>query len=586
MGNERLPGQTTDGKWHQQTDDCILALRYARSLEQCTGFVGTLGGSGSGHHALYLAVTGVVGDDRSDAAICMSPVTDFSDREGDTTTEFVQIVTQYNRGETDSGILLARSPAGLMDNTCSPILHYNGDAESMPLSQLTRVQNTASGLGIVSPQYTSVENTGTLGTRHSFGMWNPPDIPGIRDDAKAWLLDRIAEWTPGGGGGEPPPPPTPTRELITVSITGLDPGTPMEFTAAAKSKESGAVGPSTPFDFISDRDDNAQQTKDPAKGVWVIAPQSGGIPPDLTLKPWWAFDYVDGVRLYTRWSIVEPTFRTFDWTVLDSFLLLCASNSKLGAFSIPSGILTQSWVYGRQVESFTFSNGSKMPLPWDENYQRLYQEMIKSAAKRFDGHPALAYVVACGFGQAESCFLVDSTDYSALNTAAVDAGYTGISDAFTQTTQHLLNYWSQAFRSTKVVIDIDFPVPEAQQGLDIMDQILLWSAQTFRSRVNFFNAQLTGATDDSGMGSLIKKYAMQTQTGFGFRYPASDPNCDPTQDPVGYDPELGLRNAADAGSGLGAAWEEFQESDILITDAPYPDDFTQFQTDLYANSLT
>lgn len=166
-----IPTQTTSGKWHQQTDDLKIGIRAMRSNPfdlgfQVTGFVGTIGGSGSAHHSLYCALDGAAGVDKSDAAIALSPATDFSDRDSDTTQQFVHVVQLYG-DSTNMTTLHDRSPIALDLATGSPILHYNGDHEMMPLSQLTRFAAADQ-----SPTYSFHVNTGTLGTVHSFGMWS------------------------------------------------------------------------------------------------------------------------------------------------------------------------------------------------------------------------------------------------------------------------------------------------------------------------------------------------------------------------------------------------------------------------------
>lgn len=213
-GGGGLPGQTTDGKWHQQTDDCKSAVRYMRpgglieTLQgfNVTGFVGTLGGSGSGHHAIYMACDGTQGDDKSDAAIGMSPSVDFSDRDPDVLARqpFIDKVVNYGR-TTDLPTLLARSPISLDLANANHVHHTNGDNENMPLSQLTRFSAAMAAAG--NSKYESYVLTGSAGTHHAFGEW-----PYIADEATTWLLARMSEF----GGGGPPPPPPPTGGYIVV----------------------------------------------------------------------------------------------------------------------------------------------------------------------------------------------------------------------------------------------------------------------------------------------------------------------------------------------------------------------------------
>ena len=92
------------------------------------------------------------------------------------------------------------------------------------------------------------------------------------------------------------------------------------------------------------------------------------------------------------------------------------------------------------------------------------------------------------------------------------------------------------------------------------------------------------AGPDLSLNSIIRD-ATRIQRGFRFLYPSSDPNCDPTQVPSSYDPELGLENAAEAGITIGAQMEEFYEADILTLTDNYPTHFASFQSDLTANAV-
>lgn len=205
-----IPGQTTSGKWHQQTDDMKIAIRAMRADPfglgyLVTGFVGSIGGSGSGHHSLYAAIDGTIGDDKSDGSVLLSPVTDLSDRSATVTSDFINAAQTYGNS-TDLPTLLSESPIALPTfGSSSPILHYNGDHE-VPGMSITQQTRCASAKAIAGGSgYTAITNTGTLGTLHSFHTWAD-----LSADSIAWLLGVIADWVPPGPGPGPEPTPTPT----------------------------------------------------------------------------------------------------------------------------------------------------------------------------------------------------------------------------------------------------------------------------------------------------------------------------------------------------------------------------------------
>lgn len=177
-----IPTQTTDGKYHQQTDDVKIATRFMRSNPvgyNVTGWVAGLSGSAGGYDILWNALEGTTGDDKLDAAICMSPVTDMGDRSPDVTAHFITVVNKYGRS-TDPVVLTSESPIAKDLANASPIYHANGDNEQMPLTQLTGFRDAMLADGALN--YFWRINTGSIGRKHSFKMW-----PSIKDEAIAWL---------------------------------------------------------------------------------------------------------------------------------------------------------------------------------------------------------------------------------------------------------------------------------------------------------------------------------------------------------------------------------------------------------------
>lgn len=182
--------QTTSGRYPQQTNDLAIGIAAMRSNPfnlgyNVTGFVAALGGSGSAHHALYRAINGIPGENKADVAICMSPPTDFSDREPDAVQSkgFITSVTTYGNS-TDLDVLLSESPITLDLANANPILHYNGDRELMPKSQWTRFVDAIVAAG--ANDYTPILNTGALGRKHSFDMWTMISV-----DAIMWLQSHL-----------------------------------------------------------------------------------------------------------------------------------------------------------------------------------------------------------------------------------------------------------------------------------------------------------------------------------------------------------------------------------------------------------
>ena len=203
-----LPGQVSDGRFPDQTDDVNLAVRTARADSRCNGQVGAIGGSAGGYHTAFAATNGTKGYDRIDLGVCLSGMfdgTDFSPSEhlgGYTAnvTNYVGVPT------TDTAALRAASPAWLADADTAPLLLVNSVGDSMPYVQLPNMVQHLDALGLKNYQVLTLG-----GGTHSFASW---------DLVKDVALNFIAN----GFAGVPPPPPIPapgltdgSKQLVNVS---------------------------------------------------------------------------------------------------------------------------------------------------------------------------------------------------------------------------------------------------------------------------------------------------------------------------------------------------------------------------------
>jgi hypothetical protein len=584
-------GQTTPGTWHEQTDDMKLGVQYMRQAggivtEQgfdVTGFVASLGGSGAAHHAVWVALEGTEFDDRVDAAIGMSTITDYSDRSNGVNGYFIQTCATYaDELDTDIAALLAKSPIALDLANAKPIRCYNGDDENMPLTQLTRFNQAMADAGAVD--YLGTTLTGEGGRKHAFAEW-----PFIHADATTFLLAKAAEFL----DEEPPPEPPPGGQVkVVAEITGMSPGVAMNLAVSDIHTVTGLESDVRAFDFISDPTSGGVNTKKAAPvGVYVLVDTSDGVPAgNIATRAWWDFAYVDGARFPTNWTAVNGGGRqSFNWTALNAFLAAAAAKSKPTGVSIEFGIKTPPWVYqGPKGCSFFTQAGpysGTMPIPWDTNYLKSIKAFITNFASLYDANLNLNYVVIGGIGQLLDTILVRSGDYAALNTIAQAAGYTDVLAGWMDSASQICDFWAKAMKQTMVFLAIELPVPLTNGGLEGIDQFTRDAIQRYKAGLGVMTLELDGSTAAGSTLSLntIIRDADRNTRAYRFWWPSSNPACDPLQDPEAYDPELGLRTAAEAGIAVGVSMEEFFEEDILIETAPYPADFTQFQTDLTAN---
>lgn len=192
--NGGLVGQTSDGRYPQQTDDVKMAIRAARADARCNGQVGAVGGSAGGHHTAYCSVTGTKGDDRLDVGVSLSGAYDFTDFSGDPNINtFINDVTNYvGVTEFETAALLAASPVNFVDTQAAPLFLINSEQDTMPFSQLADMTTRLDSLGITAYQQLTLP-----GSLHSFDYWSL-----VKDQVIAFLDARFA--------GVPFPSPTPS----------------------------------------------------------------------------------------------------------------------------------------------------------------------------------------------------------------------------------------------------------------------------------------------------------------------------------------------------------------------------------------
>ncbi|MEO7725283.1 MAG: prolyl oligopeptidase family serine peptidase [Chthoniobacterales bacterium] len=203
-----LPGQVSDGRFPDQSDDVKVAIRAARADQRCNGQVGAVGGSAGGYQTAFCAATGTIGEDRLDLGVSLSGLYDLTDYSPTPTLPYytTTVVNYVGVPATDTEAMRAASPAWLADSATAPLLLVNTVEDSMPYSQLGDMIAHLDSLGVTNYQAITLP-----GGEHSFANW-----PVAKGAAMTFLANGFAGILP------PPPAPTPppgstTRQLLNVS---------------------------------------------------------------------------------------------------------------------------------------------------------------------------------------------------------------------------------------------------------------------------------------------------------------------------------------------------------------------------------
>ena len=273
-------------------------------------------------------------------------------------------------------------------------------------------------------------------------------------------------------------------------------------------------------------------------------------------SPSWTNVNIDGMRLRPIWSDVQPGSATFDWSSIDELLDLAAQHGKFIGLSVTAGTCTPQWVYDAGATKYHLQDGSglSMPLPWDPVFQSKWLAFVRTMGQRYDGNPALRYVVISGLGQFIESFLARTTaDNNALTAL-------GGPPAWEAAARQIIAAYAQAFPTTPFFITGSKPFLGVETILSLQT-VIDWAVATYPGRFGIMNATLNAHSSTNYYPNLaIYTYYHTQPTGFQML-------CSSISDPQ----RLGgtLNEALTAGVLLGAKYVELYQNDA---------DATQYQT--------
>src|SRR5271166_2779337 len=158
-------------------------------------------------------------------------------------------------------------------------------------------------------------------------------------------------------------------------------------------------------------------------GIYALLPSFNSERPVDLNRPVWSNPLVRGVTVRTVWKKVQPTEQTFDWSYFDAAVAAASSHGKSVGLSIAAGIFTPDWVYRDGAARFDFTlmgpyipaTPKTMPEPWDPAFLKKWGTAISAMGRRYDGNPAVAYVMIGGIGfSIESVYVKTPEDIAKL----------------------------------------------------------------------------------------------------------------------------------------------------------------------------
>ncbi len=275
------------------------------------------------------------------------------------------------------------------------------------------------------------------------------------------------------------------------------------------------------------------------------------------------------MRLRPIWSDVQPGSATFDWSSIDRLLGLATQHGKFIGLSVTAGTCTPQWVYDAGATEYHLQDGSglSMPIPWDTAFQTKWLAFVRTMGQRYDGNPALRYVVISGLGQLIETRLAKTTaDNNALTAL-------GGPPAWEAAAQQIIAAYAEAFPTTPFFITASKPFLGTETMLSLQT-VIDWAVATYPGRFDIMNATLNAHSSTNYYPNLaIYTYYHTQPTGFQML-------CSSIRDPQ----RLGgtLNQALTAGVLLGAKYVELYQSDA---DAPQYQTILQIQGDALEGNL-
>jgi len=210
----------------------------------------------------------------------------------------------------------------------------------------------------------------------------------------------------------------------------------------------------------------------------------------------------DGVRWLLRWSDVEATADSYTWQYLDDAVAWAAANNKKCGISINAGKDCPAWLYAApyNAQSYTMQDtsgaiGRMIPVPGDPVFMTRWQKFITDFGARYDGNPAVSFVIIAGIGNHDEWNLAPGM----LDTAALGSTQAEV-DTWKSSSKQIIDFYMSAFPSTTVM---GYPVPPfnasnaAEDPLTSMKEVSDYATSLYNCHFGYAVAPLQSSTTTS-----------------------------------------------------------------------------------------
>lgn len=205
--------------------------------------------------------------------------------------------------------------------------------------------------------------------------------------------------------------------------------------------------------------------------------------------------YLSGAEFIYSWAELEPEEGKFQWDLIDSMIGIWAEGGKRVILSFRTVLkngksptrrsATPEWVYDAGARKIEI-NDTNWPIYWDIKFLEKYENFIKSVAERYDGNPAIEFVIM-GVGQFGTTKIAGSRgsleDYK-------KNGYT--EDIWAGTIKSIIEIYRKHFKKTPLAL-----MPSPFQKYGDKSEIFIYPIIEYAAQKGIFlyNHSLTGKPD-------------------------------------------------------------------------------------------